>query len=93
MQVRAVDLELDFCAVSAGKPSARKLPELRRVIHVHDMRDLVCGKIVEHKRRGENEEVCGGVERGSTPRRPSYPRPRSWLELEIRREERARLDH
>ena len=55
VQVGAVDLQPRLGALGLGKQPARQLPEHRRMVHVHDMRDLVRGEIVEHIGRREDQ--------------------------------------
>src|SRR5262249_19558651 len=55
MQARAMNLEPEFGAVGSWVQAARQLPEQGRMIHVHDMRHLMRGEVIEHERRRENQ--------------------------------------
>ena len=71
MQARPMDLEPGFGAIGSGMQPARKLPEQRGMIHVHDMRRLVRGEIIEHERRRQ-DQAPGEIEsRRSTSTSPS----------------------
>src|ERR1700722_13343507 len=54
------------------------------MIHVHDMRHLVCGEVIEHKGRGENQ-APGEIE-------PAGRRARAPAAHRVAQHDAARLD-
>jgi len=55
MQIRAVDVEPYLGPAHVGAHALHQLPELLRVVHLDEVRDLVGGEIVEHETRREHE--------------------------------------
>src|SRR5580704_1605205 len=70
VQLRAVAFHPGLGLVGARKKRAREAPEFVRVVELAQMRDLMCGEIVEDERRRENEpprERQGAVRRARSP--------------------------
>ncbi len=66
--------EPGFGVIRVGAEPPRQLPKSRRMIEMHEMRDLVGGKVIEDERRG-HDQPPGKVQRaGGRTRSPSADR-------------------
>src|SRR5689334_23552256 len=55
VQIVAVGVEPGLGAIHRRADAADGLPEPQRVVHLDQMRDFMCGEIVEHVRRREDQ--------------------------------------